>query len=580
MQNTRSISTIFTAPFSATSTVAILNRKAIPFSQFTDDVGVVCNRLQRHGGERWLLLCEDAYAIAVGFLATLYMGRTAVFPANLQPGHTDELADKVDGILTDRQNMLQNKNCLEIFQKENISTTVSLKSLAPPTGELILHTSGSTGEPLAVQKTLNSLEAELNAFFRVFEKPGPYSILATVPAYHIYGLLFRVLWPLLANRPFVSEMIRYPEELKRVLNNSEKYLLISSPAFLVRAQRVLDVDMLKLKTVGLFSSGGPLPPRVAEAYNTRLNSPIIEVYGSTETGGIGYRSVYDAANPTPLKPLPGVTVAIDENTGLLSVQSPFLSQGHHVETNDLAKLLPNGCFELLGRADRIVKIEERRISLREIEQKLLALQEVAAIRVELLDGKTGRKFLGALILPTTEGWATLSKNGKRALTRRLRDALKPYIPLSVIPRKWRFIRKMPETEHGKIILSQLQTIFNQGQPEVTEPCILDRTTRHSSLQLTLKLPPDLKYFKGHFDDHPILAGMVQLGWAIEYARDAFSLGATVKRIEALKFYHVLTAGDEVVLNLDFEREKNKLYFKFSSRRCKHSAGRVLFGAVV
>ena len=38
-------------------------------------------------------------------------------------------------------------------------------------------------------------------------------VLATVPAHHIYGLLFRVLWPLASKRAFASSLIRYPQDL-------------------------------------------------------------------------------------------------------------------------------------------------------------------------------------------------------------------------------------------------------------------------------------------------------------------------------------------------------------------------------
>ena len=106
---------------------------------------------------------------------------------------------------------------------------------------------------------------------------------------------------------------------------------------------------------------------------------------------------------------------------------------------------------------------------------------------------------------------------------------------------------------------------------------MDRIASATTLQLKLKLPPELKYFDGHFDGHPILAGLIQLGWAIEYAREAFSLKGTVERIDALKFFRVLRAGEEVTLELELERAKDKLSFKYNSAQYAHSAGRIQFG---
>jgi 3-hydroxymyristoyl/3-hydroxydecanoyl-(acyl carrier protein) dehydratase len=194
-----------------------------------------------------------------------------------------------------------------------------------------------------------------------------------------------------------------------------------------------------------------------------------------------------------------------------------------------------------------------------------------------LEGNTGRKFLGAVIVPTVAGWAALAEYGKRALTQKLRGALMPFMELAAVPRKWRFVRIMPATDQGKIILAQLQALFSQSPDTLMRPTLLDRKASATTLELKLKLPPELKYFDGHFDGHPILAGVIQLGWAIEYARESFSLNGTVERIDALKFFRVLRAGEEVKLELELEREKDKLTFKYNSAQHAHSAGRIQFG---
>lgn len=578
MDRARSISSLFASPIAGDASAAFHDGKPVPFARLADDVAALSAQLQERPEQRWLLMAEDAYAIAVGFLATLYAGRIIVFPANLQPGHIAELSKQFDGILAHGQAAQPAAPMLEIFAPDTGAEKLPLHSFDARAAEIILHTSGTTGAPLAVHKSLACLEAELSAFAEVFEQPIAYTVLATVPAHHIYGLLFRVLWPLVAGRPFVAELIRYPEELERALAKAENNLLISSPAFLGRALKVLDIDALKASLTTVFSSGGPLAPEIAAAYNAQLNAPIIEVYGSTETGGIGYRSVLDAFNPAPLTPLPGVTLAINPEDDILSVDSPFLPDGQTFQTADRARLLPDGRFELLGRADRIVKIEERRISLSEVEQKLATEVEVAAIHVEMLAGSTGRNFLGAVIVPTEAGWDALAENGKRVLTQKLRNALMPHMELAAIPRKWRFVRKMPETVQGKIILAQLQAMFSQSPEDVTRPILVDRQSSATTLQLKLKLPGELKYFDGHFDDYPILPGVIQLGWAIEFARDEFSLSAAVERIDALKFFRVLTAGEEVTLELAFERTKDRLSFKYNSAQHAHSAGRIQFGA--
>src|SRR3546814_1110484 len=139
-------------------------------------------------------------------------------------------------------------------------------------------------------------------------------------------------------------------------------------------------DVCSSDLCGLFSSGGPLPPETAAAYNKALRHPVIEVYGSTETGGIGHRTVLDADAPPAWTPLPGVDVACDPELGVLSVASPFIADGGRYRTADVAEMRSNEPFGLHGRAARIGKLEERRVSLREREPRMAGGPEVAAAR--------------------------------------------------------------------------------------------------------------------------------------------------------------------------------------------------------
>lgn len=578
MDSRRSISSLFDPSVARDVPVAIQDGKQVTFGDLERDVACLAGCLEDRGKGRWLLISEDAYAIAVGFLAALYARQTVVLPANLQLGYQSELADQIDGVLVHEHSVPSDTKALSILGRDRSEPEPCLAPFDPEDGEVILHTSGTTGRPVPVRKSLRCFEAELAALQNLFQSPLPYIVLATVPAHHIYGLLFRVLWPLVAGRPFVAELIRFPGELVKAMETAENSLLVSSPAFLSRALPVLDIEALKDRLCGVFSSGGPLPPDIAAAYNAKLTDPIVEVYGSTETGGIGYRSVRKASDPSPWTPLPGVTLSLEADDGRLSVSSPFLVKSRPFRTADTARLLPDGRFELLGRSDRIVKVEERRISLTEVEHKLISRSEVSAVRVVSLEGAKGRSVLGAVIVPSPEGWAALAKCGKRPLTDALRTALMPYFDLAAIPRKWRFVRRMPETIQGKTPMRQLEALFSPDHGGELHPIVLGREAGPSTLKLVLKLPQDLAYFDGHFDEHPVLPGVVQLDWAIDFAREEFPLDAKFQRIEALKFFRILSAGDEVTLDLRFERDKEKLHFRYQSADHEHSAGRIQFEA--
>jgi 3-hydroxymyristoyl/3-hydroxydecanoyl-(acyl carrier protein) dehydratase len=93
----------------------------------------------------------------------------------------------------------------------------------------------------------------------------------------------------------------------------------------------------------------------------------------------------------------------------------------------------------------------------------------------------------------------------------------------------------------------------------------------------LKLPADLLYFEGHFPSSPILPGVVQIDWAIGFARSLFPLQGEFKGLEALKFQQVLQPGEEPELELEFKPAKNAFTFRYLSSRGRHSSGTAFFG---
>jgi acyl-coenzyme A synthetase/AMP-(fatty) acid ligase len=543
------------------------------------DVGLLAARIRGQGGVRWLIVSEDAGELAAGLLAALHAGAAAVLPANLQPGHLRDVAQGVDGAILGRGQAVESAGpTVSIGAADLGQEALPLTPLDPDRAMIRLHTSGTTGAPVAIDKPLRCLEAELSALEAAFAHLSFRTVLATVPPYHIYGLLFRVLWPLAAGRSFARDTIRFPGELASTAASVPDPLLVTSPAFLKRALGHVDLGHLGQRLRGLFSSGGPLPPAVAAAYNKVLAHPVVEVYGSTETGGIGHRTVRDADAPAPWSPLPGVKLAIDPDLGALKVASPFIAGGGWHRTADVADLAPNGQFSLHGRADRIVKVEERRISLLELEQRLAFCPEVAAARVlRLGDGESGRVLLGAVIVPSAAGWSEVNRGGKGALKNRLLAALRPHVDAVALPRRWRFVRRLPETAQGKTSDAELTKLFAPERDDVS-PIVLDRATEEGGLRLTLRLEPELLYFDGHFDIAPILAGVVQLDWAIAFGKEHFAIREPFRRIEALKFFDVILADQQVVLDLRYDAAKGRLHFRYGAGERDCSAGRIMFGA--
>ncbi|MEO2268490.1 ApeI family dehydratase [Pseudoalteromonas pernae] len=109
---------------------------------------------------------------------------------------------------------------------------------------------------------------------------------------------------------------------------------------------------------------------------------------------------------------------------------------------------------------------------------------------------------------------------------------------------------------------------------LTEPQILDVSHNEDEVVLTLFLGADLDYFKGHFPGAPILAGVVQLDWAVKYARKYLAIKGDVKDIEVLKFQVVMTPELELTLTLTKKKE-DKFSFSYQSNKGQHASGRVV-----
>lgn len=541
------------------------------FGEFKTAVGALACRIQETDARDWLIGSEDGWELAVALFAVLAAGGRPVLPANHQAGHLADLVLGVDGVIG---HSVPGMPCLSLSNLNAFGSPKVSPAFDSATSEIVLHTSGSSGQPEAFVKPFVCLQAELDTLHATFAKLASYTVLATVPAYHIYGLLFRVLWPLAAGWPFDANMVRYPEEIQPRLAERGACFLVSSPAFLKRAVDVIDwARIANLNNV--FSSGGPLAPEIGAAYNGKLTGPLYEVYGSTETGGIGYRAVRDATVRTFWTPLSGVDLTLDEG-GRLRVVSRHIFEGQF-QTEDLADLEDDGSFFLKGRADRILKIEERRISLTEIETRLQSIEEILEAKCVPLEGEK-RTIVGAVIRLSDAGWKSLRAMGKAQFVQRLRQTLKDHIAPVGVPRKWRFVTASPQNAQGKTTYADSQALFDSIAGRALEPRILSEQLDGNSAELRLDIGSDQPWFDGHFPIRPILPGLAQVSWAQEISSRLFDVSGALERLEVVKFFEVVIPPATLKLKLEFQPSKSRVLFHYLSDNADHAKGRIVFTA--
>lgn len=434
--------------------VAYTEDRTLSVSEFQRYVGGVARNLQARPEQRWALICADTLWFAVGFLALLETHKTVILPQAAGAANVREA--QADAVLTDQPTRFTGLHVQDVM---NLKVNEARgDTILDDESRIEFYTSGSTGAPKRVDKRLRQLRAEVKALEAQWGAALDDAIvLASVPHHHLYGLLFRVLWPLWMGRAFYAPTCAQPYDFHAVAQRFGRCAIVSSPALLIR---VVDFNELQLQDtcVALFSSGAPLPETTAAKIATELGRAVVEVYGSTETGGIAWRSWDVGMGQRPWRVLPAVETAIEgSGEGILRVRSPWTWQETWVDTGDLAQSLDEHRFLLRGRADGVLKVEDKRVSLAEMERRLRMHAFVQTARVLPLAGR--RAQLGAVVVLSDTGQNTLKRNGKSGMRKILTAHLRNWYEPVLIPRKWRFVHVLPDNEMGKIEREKLLALF-------------------------------------------------------------------------------------------------------------------------
>ena len=559
---------VASAPGLAERPVAWRGAAAIRRAQFLHDVGRWQTAFAAHPGRRFALYADDVYTFSAALYGAWHAGKEVFLPGDTQPATLERLMAEVDGCAGDLPGAL--------VPADPLTAPADLpprQPLDPRATRLVIYTSGSGGEPAAIGKRLDQLDAEMHnlqaAFGALMAQPGEAStVYSTVSHQHIYGLLFCVLWPLAAGRLVDVQRLVYPEQMAERLAE-RPCVLVSSPAHLKRLPDNLDWAPLRRTLRAVFSSGGPLPPEAAQAAWTLLGHSPTEVYGSSETGGIAWRRRAEHGDRWNL--LPGVQWRLQSE--LLAVRSAHLADDDWWETSDRVRADGADGFVLLGRADRIVKIEEKRVSLTAMENALLAGGDIAEARALLVPTEAGTR-LALVAVPTASGWQRLQAEGKNRFNERLRAELLKTVERVALPRRFRYVRRLPFNSQGKSTEALLLALFRPAMPQ---PDWQLREAHQATARL--EVTADLAVFDGHFPEMPVLPGVAQVDWAIALARGCFPLPARFLRLEMLKFQRPVLPPVRLELTLHWQADASRLSFRYTGAAgVVHSSGKAVFEA--
>jgi acyl-coenzyme A synthetase/AMP-(fatty) acid ligase/3-hydroxymyristoyl/3-hydroxydecanoyl-(acyl carrier protein) dehydratase len=518
-------------------------------------------------GARWAVYHQNSIEFLAILQALWQLGRSACVCGDNRAGTVIRLAAGVDGFCGEFPGAVS-----VIAEPEN--RTPPFQPWVVPKPGLVaveLFTSGSSGEPKSICKTIAQLEREIEMLEAMWPSRSGSAVLATVSHQHFYGMIFALLWPFSSGRCFESRVCEYPEDIIHRAAQYSSFVLISSPSHLGRFNPLLDWKAVAPRCDYVVSSAAPLSREDSVAVGGLLDTQVREIYGSTETGAVAWRCQQLGDADVPWTALPGIVLAPATDGGL-SVRSPCLGDIDELVLPDRVEFNDRGGFRLCGRMDRIVKVEGKRVSLDLIEGLLQDHAWVKAVRALTI---IRARIETAIVMQLNDaGNEQLRRSGRKAIIDSFKDILVRDLEAIVLPRRWRFVEQMPFNQQGKLPLENLQVLFEK---EVIKwPQIIDQQLVDRQLTLRCRIPAELIYFDGHMDSQPLLPGIVQIHWAEFYGRQLLPVSGRFERLEVVKFIRIVLPLDQVTINLSFNEVNGKLSFSYESDRGVHSSGRICF----
>ncbi len=309
---------------------------------------------------------------------------------------------------------------------------------------VIAQTSGSTGEPKIIELPKLLMQKSAGRTIQYFGLTKSSRLLLSLPCRYIAGkmMVVRAIFGqmnLVAVDPATDFSFLQKETFDfGALVPNQVFKLLGQPGGEEKIQHI------KSLLIGGSGISADLEVRIS-----RLPNRIVSTYGMTETAShIAIRELSGARKSDYYQCLPQISVELNDK-GCLKIHVPELDEP--LQTNDLAELLPENGFRILGRADSVIISGGIKYTPEVIEKKLegLMLQRRFVISA-IPDEKLGMKLV-------------LVIEGAPFQLELLRKQLTNVLPVYEQPRQFFFLDQFPETTSGKIQRNRIMEIISDRQ---------------------------------------------------------------------------------------------------------------------
>ncbi|MFZ2650402.1 MAG: AMP-binding protein [Burkholderiaceae bacterium] len=526
--------------------------------RYLADVESLAEQLPSAG--HMLNLSRDRYRFAVGLGAALLRGQDNLLP----PNHTPDMLARLRALFP---------GCYVVGDADAANGPAPMHSVRWPAlggavqrsageGEgglrvpsvddraITAHvlTSGSTGEPLPYAKRWGLLWRNTRAgTLRLAQHmtrddstkligPGSLgglrgvSLVATVPAQHMYGFESSVLVALQGDAAFETSRPFYPADICAALAAVPRpRVLVTTPLHL---KTLLDSG-LALPAVDLcVCATATLAPQLAARAESALHAPLMEIYGCTEAGQVATRRTTDGAIWSTFD---GVVLSGD-------AAQTIVSGGHVPQPTPLADTLETidaTRFRLLGRANDLINVAGKRSSLGHLNFHLNSIDGVHD---------------GAFWLPAQEHSSRVVRLlafvvAPQLSRAQILAALRVRVDAAFLPRRIVWLDALPRDATGKLPSARLaelaQQVLHVDDAVPIEAAPQARPLLHRA---EFTVPAAHRALPGHFPGHPVVPGVVLLAEVMEAALALPELAARIgpqPRIAVVKFLAPVTPGTPV-----------------------------------
>jgi acyl-CoA synthetase (AMP-forming)/AMP-acid ligase II len=344
----------------------------------------------------------------------------------------------------------------------------------PKRAATIVFTSGTTGEPKGAVFTNRQLAA-----ITMFDNGGVWGgggpMLSSTEMCHV-GFMTKLPWYLRAgSRIHVLKKWRAEDALRTI--SEQKMVSVggigAQVALMLRLPNFDDYDVSNVKAI--IVGGGPSPASLIEEAKRRFGAAYSVRYSSTESGGVGTLTAFDAPEEEALytvgRPRDGIDLVVrdedgrplpDGEIGEVTLRSPAMMTGYWRDpdataaalrdgwlyTQDLGYVDENGCLRLAGRSKEMFIRGGYNVYPLEVEAILTEHPDVAHVAVVPKPDDVMGEVGVAVVVPTDPSRPPTLE----ALRTLAADRLAPY----KLPEAIRIVGELPLTGMQKIDRKQLQ----------------------------------------------------------------------------------------------------------------------------